>query len=131
MSRALWSGSVTAFAVMAALGAGPATAQPKKVDERPPIAAPVQAQASTPDACYAGYGLNPAQKIKICSDVIDSGTVKGLGLGLAYFNRGQALNNAGDPKGALADYRSALRYYTEVIRSSAPSAQIVFQRGLI
>src|SRR5215510_13009603 len=126
MSRALWSGSVTAFAagfaMMAALSGAPATAQPKKVDETPPIAAPVQAQASTPDACYAGYGLNPAQKIKICSDVIDSGSVKGLGLGLAHFNRAQALSNAGDAKGALSDYRMALRYYTEVIRSSAPSA---------
>jgi len=130
MPRALWSRSVTAFAAgfaaLAALGSVPAAAQPKKVDETPPIAAPVQASASTPDACYAGYGLNPAQKIKICSDVIDSGAVKGLGLGLAYFNRGQALSNAGDAKGALADYRSALRYYTEVIRTSAPSAQIVF-----
>src|SRR5262245_16283198 len=129
MSKTLWSGSVTAFAagfaMMAALASAPATAQ------TPPIAAPVSAQASTPDACYAGYGLNPAQKIKICSDVIDSGTLKGLGLGLAYFNRGQALGKAGDPKGALADYRTALRYYTEVIRASAPSAPVVFQRGLI
>ena len=70
----------------------------------------------------AGYGLSPAQKIKICSDVIDSGSVKGLGLGLAYFNRGQALSNAGDPKGAQADYRMAVRLYTDVIRVSAPSA---------
>src|SRR5207237_7219515 len=57
--------------------------------------------------------------------------VEGLGLGLAYSNRGQALSNAGDSKGALADYRAALRQYSDVIRTSAPSAQIVFQRGLI
>lgn len=105
-------------------------AQPKAGNVQP-IPAVVSTQVSTPDACYAGYGLNPAQKIKICSDVIDSGTVKGLGLGLAHFNRGQALSNAGDPKGALNDYRSAIRYYTDVIRVSAPSAQVVFQRGLI
>ena len=112
---------------VAVLVGGPTLAQPK-VGQTPPVAA---AQPSTADACYAGYGLNPAQKIKICSDVIDSGSVKGLGLGLAYFNRGQALSNAGDQKGAMADYRMALRYYTEVIRNAAPSAQLVFQRGLI
>src|SRR5260221_394657 len=83
------------------------------------------------EACFAGYGLNPAQKIKICSDVIDSGSAKGLALGLAHFNRAQALANAGDQKGAMADYRMALRYYTEVIRNSAPNAQVVFQRGLV
>jgi tetratricopeptide (TPR) repeat protein len=109
------------------LGAGPALAQPK-VGGTQPVAA---AQPATADACYAGYGLTPAQKIKICSNVIDSGSVKGLGLGPAYFNRGQALSNAGDQKGAIADYRMALRYYTEVIRTAAASAQLVFQRGLI
>src|SRR5260221_2348604 len=83
------------------------------------------------EACFAGYGLNPAQKIKICSDVIDSGVAKGLALGLAHFNRAQALANAGDQKGAMADYRMALRYYTEVISASKPNAQAVFQRGLI
>ena len=87
--------------------------------------------ASTPPICYAGYGLRPSQKIKVCTDVIDSGSVKGLAMGLAYFNRGLARANDGDPKGSISDYRTALRFYTDVIRTSAPSAQIVFQRGLI
>ncbi len=136
MPRAASSGSkgsfVVCLTVIAVFGGGAAVAQPK-VGQGQPFAAPAvaPAQPSTADACYAGYGLGPAQKIKICSDVIDSGSVKGLGLGLAYFNRGQALSNAGDPKGALGDYRMALRYYTEVIRNAAPSAQLVFQRGLI
>jgi hypothetical protein len=71
------------------LGGVPAMAQPK-AGATPPVAV-ASAQASTADACYAGYGLSPAQKVKICSDVIDSGTVKGLGLGLSHFNRAQAL----------------------------------------
>jgi tetratricopeptide (TPR) repeat protein len=86
---------------------------------------------STPSACYAGYGLRPGQRVKVCTDVIDSGSVKGLGMGLAYFNRGIARANDGDPKGAVGDYRTALRFYTDAIRSSAPSAQVLFQRGLI
>ena len=68
---------------VAVLVGGPTLAQPK-VGQTPPVAA---AQPSTADACYAGYGLNPAQKIKICSDVIDSGSVKGLGLGLTGSRR--------------------------------------------
>src|SRR6478672_1364435 len=93
-------------------------------------AAPVL-PAATPDICYAGYGLTPKQRIKTCTDVIDSGAVKGLGLGLAYFNRGVARANDGDSKGSVNDYRMALRFYTDVIRTSAPSGQIVFQRGVI
>ena len=41
---------------------------------------------STPAICYASYGLRSSQKIKVCTDVIDSGSVKGLALALAYFN---------------------------------------------
>lgn len=87
--------------------------------------------ASTPQICYAGYGLRPSQRIKVCTDVIDSGSTKGLGLGLAYFYRGLARANDGDPKGSISDYRTALRFYTDVIRTSTPSWQVVFQRGLI
>src|SRR5438477_3929649 len=115
---------IFSLCLLAAFDAAPAVAQPKAgpATTLVPVAA---------DACYAGYGLKPAEKIKICSDVIDSGSVKGLGLGLSYFNRGQALANSGDPKAAMADYRLALRQYNDVIRASAPNAQIVFQRGLI
>jgi tetratricopeptide (TPR) repeat protein len=123
---------LSALACVLAVAAWPilAMAQPAKVPAT--VGQPVAVQpASTPDICYVGNGLTPKQRIKVCSDVIDSGAVKGLGLGLAYFNRGVARANDGDPKGSMNDYRTALRFYTDVIRTSAPSGQIVFQRGVI
>ncbi|MFI5033542.1 MAG: tetratricopeptide repeat protein, partial [Reyranellales bacterium] len=124
--------SALAFVLGVAVGPIFAAAQPAKVPATvgQPTTAPVQ-PAATPDICYAGYGLTPKQRIKTCTDVIDSGSVKGLGLGLAYFNRGVARANDGDSKGSVSDYRMALRFYTDVIRTSAPSGQIVFQRGVI
>src|SRR5260221_5211793 len=84
--------------LLAVFDAAPAVVQPKAGGA--PAAPASPAPPVSAEACYAGYGLKPAQKIKICSDVIDSGSVKGPGLGLSYFNRGQALSNSGDPKGA-------------------------------
>ncbi|HYD05218.1 MAG TPA: tetratricopeptide repeat protein, partial [Reyranella sp.] len=93
---------------------------------------PVAAPTASPDVCYTGYGLTPKQKIQVCTDVIDSGAAKGpLAMGLAYFNRGVARSQDGDSRGSTSDYRTALRFYTDVIRSSAPSGQVVFQRGMI
>ena len=125
---------VSGFATVASAQKPPAASVPT-VQTAPQAQPKVQViaadTASTPPICYAGYGLRPSQKIKVCTDVIDSGSVKGLAMGLAYFNRGLARANDGDPKGSVSDYRTALRFYTDAIRSSAPSAQVVFQRGLI
>src|SRR5690348_13306791 len=74
-----------------------ATAQPAKAPTTVGQPAAAVQPATTPDICYVGSGLTPKQRIKTCSDVIDSGAVKGLGLGLAYFNRGVARANDGDP----------------------------------
>jgi tetratricopeptide (TPR) repeat protein len=125
---------VSSFATSAAVQAQSGQVVPT-VQTAPQAQPKVQAiaadTASTPPICYAGYGLQPKQKIKVCTDVIDSGSVKGLGMGLAYFSRGMARANDGDSKGSVNDYRTALRFYTDVIRSSPPQAQVVFQRGLI
>ena len=53
-----------------------ATAQPAKAPATTvgQPAAAVQ-PAATPDICYAGSGLTPKQRIKTCTDVIDSGAV--------------------------------------------------------
>jgi tetratricopeptide (TPR) repeat protein len=96
-----------------------------------PTASPTPAHQPAAEACYAGYGLGSAEKVKTCSEAIDSGALKGLALGLAYFNRGRALSNSGDTTGAEADYKRALKQYNDVIRVSQPNAQILYQRGLI
>jgi len=106
----------------------PVAAQPKS---GPAQAATPTPQQSLMDACYAAYGLTPAQKIKVCSDAISSGTIKGVGLALVYYSRAAALANTGDQKAAAADYKQALRLLTDVIRVSQVSAPILFQRGLI
>ncbi len=87
--------------------------------------------ASLADSCYAGYGLKPQEKITICSEAIQAGSINGIPLALAYFSRGQALNGTGDIKAAESDFRKSLKLFTDVIRVSAPSAPIIFQRGLI
>ena len=106
----------------------PAAAQSKAGPAQAATPAP---QQSLMDACYASYGLTSAQKIKVCSDAIQSGTIKGVGLALVYYSRAAALSNDGDQKAATADYKQALRLLTEVIRVSQVSAPILFQRGLI
>jgi len=125
---------LSGFATIASAQTPPAKPVPT-VQTAPQVQPKVQViapdTASTPAICYSGYGLRPGQKVKVCTDVIESGSVKGLALGVAYFNRGLARANDGDPKGSVNDYRTALRFYTDVIRTSRPSAQVVFQRGLI
>ena len=115
---------LSALACVLVVGLWPAlaSAQPAKVPVT--VEQPVAVQpAATPDICFLGYGLTPKERIKICSDVIDAGSLKGLGLGLAYFNRGMARANDGDPKGSVSDYKMALRFYTDVIRTQPPRAR--------
>ncbi len=114
-------------AAFCSLALAEASAQPKV----PAGAAPQAAVTSQADACYAGYGIQPADKIRVCTDVIQGGTISGLPLALAYFSRGQASGATGDQKGSQADYKQSLRLFTDVIRSSPPNAPILFQRGLI
>jgi len=104
---------VACIALLAVFGGCPAVAQPK-VGETPPVAA---AQAATTEACFAGYGLNPAQKIKICSEVIDSGSAKGLALGLAHFNRGGRRSPM--PATRRAPWPTIAWHYVTTPRSSA------------
>src|SRR5471032_2765758 len=114
-------------AVLSSIALGGASAQLKgPVKETPQAAVTQQAEA-----CYAGYGLEPAEKIKICSDVLAGGTLSGLPLALAYFSRGQASGGMGNQAGSIGDYKQALRLFNDVIRTSAPNGAILFQRGLI
>src|SRR5258708_13092872 len=64
---------VVCLALLAVLGGGPAVAQPK-ASEGQPFTAPAvpAAQPATAEPCYAGYGLGPAQKIKLCPAVTAS-----------------------------------------------------------
>ncbi|MBS0540680.1 MAG: tetratricopeptide repeat protein [Proteobacteria bacterium] len=102
-----------------------ALAQPKAA---PAPAAPTQALI---DACNSPFGLKPAEKVKVCSQAIESGTLKSVGLAMAFYYRANALAQDGDQQGALVDYKQALRVFTDVIRVSAPSGPILFQRGAI
>ncbi len=95
----------------------------------PQKGAPAAEQPQEP--CFAAYGLRPAEKIKICSDAIQSGRLKGVPLGLAYYHRATADSLVGDIQAATSDYKEALRVFTEVIRVSQASAPLLFQRGLI
>src|SRR5471032_935218 len=92
---------------------------------------PQAAVTQQAEACYAGYGIQPPEKIRVCSDVIAGGTLSGLPLALAFFSRGQARGGMGDQSGSIGDYKQALRLFSEVIRSSAPNGAILFERGLI
>src|ERR1700761_6421054 len=87
------------------LASAPAFAQPKGG----PIGAESSAEKALADACYAPYGLKPAEKVQICSKAIESGTLKSVGLAMAFYNRASALAADGDQNGALADYKQALR----------------------
>ena len=126
-------GKLSGFAVGILLCGGllvaalPAFAQSKAG----PVAAENAADKALADACYAPYGLKPAEKIKICSKAIETGTLKSVGLAMAFYNRAAALAADGDQNGATADYKQALRVFTDVIRVSAPSGAILFQRGAI
>ena len=127
LSRQSRAKAVATAVVLAVLGSlGVANAQPQ---ERKPDAA--AAPPSPGDACYAAYGLKPAQKIQICSEGIRAGTLKGIPLALAYYNRATALSTEGDQAAATADYKEAIRVFTQIIRSSQASAPILFQRGVI
>jgi tetratricopeptide (TPR) repeat protein len=111
------------------VGLGGALAQSKPA----PTTATQQAPSPTAkaDACYAGYGLIPQEKVAVCTEVIQSGALNGIPLALAYFSRGSASSGIGDQKGAQADYKQSLKLFSDVIRVSQPSSPILFERGLI
>src|SRR5580658_9201984 len=118
-------GSVLGIVFLGAcLAAGSAGAQPTGPAEG-------SAEKALADACYSPYGLKPAEKVNICSKAIESGALKSVGLAMAFYNRAAALANDGDQAGATADYKQALRVFTDVIRVSAPNGLILFQRGAI
>jgi len=104
------------------------------------VIADSSAQTATPsstksspqaEACYAGYGLPPQEKIRICTDVIEQTRPADSSVALAYFSRAVASSNLGDQKGAQADYKEALKLFTDAIRASPGNAAMLFQRGLI
>ena len=100
-------------------------------DNKPGPQKAAPASEAPQEPCYAAYGLRPAEKIKICSDTIQSGRLKGIPLALAYYHRATADSAIGDVQAATSDYKEALRIFTEVIRVSQASAPLLFQRGLI
>src|SRR5579864_2516935 len=102
----------------------PAVAQQSKAPEKP-------VSSSLADACFAPYGLTYAKKVAVCTEAIRSGTLKGVQLGLGYYNRATAHAQMGEQEDATADYKEALRAFTDVIRVSQASAPLLFQRGLI
>ena len=83
------------------------------------------------DLCLAGHGADADQKALFCDEAIASRSLKGPALGLAFFNRGRARESRGGAEDAVSDYKQALSLFNEAVRSSAPSAPLIFQRGVI
>ena len=83
------------------------------------------------DLCLAGHGADADQKALYCDEAIASRSLKGPALGLAFFNRGRARESRGGAEDAVSDYKQALSLFNEAVRSSAPSAPLIFQRGVI
>ena len=123
-ARAFLTGLVLAASWIGA----PAMAQPR-TGGTPAAVKPVA--ESLTDTCYAAYGIKPEKKISACSEAIQSGQLKGVGLAIGYYHRAVAQANSGDQKAAIADYKEALRVFTDVIRVSQASGPLLFQRGLI
>ena len=120
----------TAFGIVllgACLMATPAGAQ----SQAGQVTAQTAAEKALLEACTAPYGLKPAEKVQACSKAIESGALKSVSLAMAFYNRASALANEGDQAAAKADYRQALRVFTDVLRTSAPSGPLLFQRGAI
>ena len=97
-------------------------------DNKPGPQKAAPASEAPQEPCYAAYGLRPAEKIKICSDTIQSGRLKGIPLALAYYHRATADSAIGDVQAATSDYKEALRIFTEVIRVSQASAPLLDRR---
>src|SRR5471032_1043562 len=92
-------GSVLSVAILGAcLAAGSADAQPRVGG-----AAEGSPEKALADACFAPYGLKPAEKVQICSKALESGTLKSVGLALAYYNRASAYAGSGEQSSALDD----------------------------
>ena len=122
-TKSVWNVSVLLLG--AAMLAGPAAAQQPAPAENKPATTPAQ------DTCVAPYGVPFAQKVQACTEAIQSNRLKGVPLGLAYYNRATAQIQQGHGEEATADYKEALRAFTEVIRVSQANAPLLFQRGLI
>ena len=118
-----------AAAVLLSIGA--VHAQSPKPDEKKADAGKPLPSNPLADACFAPYGLTYAKKVQICSDAINSSQLKGVQLGLAYYNRAVAYGQQGEQDESIANYKEALRTFTDVIRVSQASAPLLFQRGLI
>src|SRR5471030_1236173 len=129
LESALRVAAMSAALCSVALGGSSAqTKAPPPVAGKEGTQTQVEPQA---DSCYAGYGIEPPEKIRICSNVIAGGKLSGLQLALAFFSRGQANGGMGNQAASIGDYKQAVRLFNDVIRTSAPNGAILFQRGLI
>jgi tetratricopeptide (TPR) repeat protein len=74
------------------------------------LASPAVAQSSEDLAvCKSDEGTHPPSVvIDACTRAIASNSLSNSDLGVAYVNRGNALDDSGDQQGALADYSRAL-----------------------
>src|ERR1700759_3967265 len=122
--KLFWS-AISVVVLGAWLASGAAVAQPN------PNGATEAAVKALADACYAPYGLKAEEKVQICSKAIESGALKSVGLAMAFYNRASAYAGSGNSNDAMADYKQALRVFTDVIRVSAPNGAFLFQRGAI
>ena len=124
---------LSALAVTIALCGGmlfaamPAFAQPKAG----PVPAEGSAEKALADACYAPYGLKPAEKIKICSKAIESGTLKSVGLAMAFYNRAAALASRAHGGGRAAAAWLLARAVTHHVAESPHSLRSLNASSLI
>lgn len=63
--------------------------------------------------CQGGEGIWSEMRISGCNDVIKSGKAEGADLAKAYYNRGNALLQKSDYRGAIEDYSQALKLAPE------------------
>ena len=70
-----WGSALATWCASFALLAGVALAQPAKPDEKAGTTPPPNPLA---DACYAPYGTSYERKIAVCTEAINSATLKGV-----------------------------------------------------
>ncbi|HWE47910.1 MAG TPA: tetratricopeptide repeat protein [Caulobacteraceae bacterium] len=73
------------------------------------LAARAAVAQSASDPCFAGAAFSTDVRVADCTRWIQSGQLSADNLGVAYFNRGIAYEDAHDAARAIADYNHAIR----------------------
>ncbi len=86
---------------------------------------------SPADVCYGLTGADAPTKVAACSEAITKGALSGGALALAYLNRGLAESGPDSDKRSKADYRQAIKIFTDAITASPLNPQLYIQRGVV